>query len=315
MLSQLVDHPEVNFDLNNFEPLNSMAYEETDPWAAAKWAREFFSNRSEILEKEGRISGFKMSSVTVVKAPELWQQVAEDFNLRILYNYREDFFKMAVGRYPYYFLGDNSTVGGVAPGEERCSNGESMCKFEIESVENLHCVMTRAARVNHYMDKAVGILTGGTKCFLELPYSDYLKYPNQQMFQIQDFLGIRRIEIKARRKKATSSNMCDVVSNYAEVCAAFNECTDWHDMLNDVENNCTCSHFSYTSRGGDNTNPLCQRTKPPSYIRWCGGFNYEEDMKRIVKLHKMGEDAKEEYVTKNLDNNGKQSRKPTIIHR
>ncbi len=43
-----------------------------------------------------------------------------------------------------------------------------------------------------------------------------------------------------RRRKATKDNLCEVVSNWDEVCEAFYGCQQWRSMMEDLDNGCTC---------------------------------------------------------------------------
>mmetsp|Transcript_41204 Transcript_41204/g.162581 ORF Transcript_41204/g.162581 Transcript_41204/m.162581 type:complete len:331 (-) Transcript_41204:1840-2832(-) len=317
MMSQLTQHPGVVWDMNNYEPLNQFDYEELNPWGAAQWAREYFERwNNPVNNPEGKLPGFKMSSVTIVKAPEVFRQLARDFKLRILWNFREDALKRAAGRYPYYYLKDNTSIGGLNLGEgaaSRCDMGVG-CSFKIERMGHLHCVMIRNAKVDEYMKKAVDILTADHGCYLELLYEDYLQYPDEQMGEIYKFLGLENLEVESKRGKATSDNMCKVIENYEEVCAAFNECSAWKKWLNDPKNGCSCEDYTYTSLGGDGVNELCSTQKPPDYARWCGGVNYEEDVQRILRLREEGPQAMKDFKEAKLGSSNEAHREPTVIH-
>mmetsp|Transcript_30640 Transcript_30640/g.117183 ORF Transcript_30640/g.117183 Transcript_30640/m.117183 type:complete len:567 (-) Transcript_30640:171-1871(-) len=319
MMSQLTQHPDVHYDLNNFEPLNSFDFEELNPIDAVAWAREYFSKRTNNTETnpENKLPGFKMSPVTVVKAPDAFKKLVHDFNLRIIWNYRENVFKWSVGRYPYYYLGDNTAVGGIEASsgvDDRCSVGVG-CSFNVLDNRDLHCIMVRFHRVDQYVRKAVSILTEETGCYLEMAYEDYLEDSVGQMTKAFEFLGLKPIVMEPKRAKATSNNMCDVVANYGSVCAAFGECTAWKDMLNDPASACSCSNYEYESLGGDDVNPLCYTTKPDDsrYHRWCGAFNYEEDMERIQQLQSGGENAMRDFKERVLGSEDEVHREPTVI--
>uniref|UniRef100_A0A7S0BT33 Sulfotransferase domain-containing protein n=1 Tax=Rhodosorus marinus TaxID=101924 RepID=A0A7S0BT33_9RHOD len=319
MMSQLTQHPDVHYDLNNFEPLNSFDFEELNPLDAVAWAREYFSKRtgSSEVNPDNKLPGFKMSPVTVVKAPDAFRRLVHDFNLRIIWNYRENVFKWSVGRYPYYYLGDNTAVGGIEASsgvDDRCAVGVG-CSFDVIDNRDLHCIMVRFHRVDQYVRKAVSILTEETGCYLEMAYEDYLKDSVGQMTKAFEFLGLRPIVMEPKRAKATSNNMCEVVANYSSVCAAFGECSAWKDMLEDPASGCSCSNYKYESLGGDDVNPLCYTTKPEDnrYHRWCGAFNYEEDMERIQQLRTGGENAMRDFKERVLGSEDEVHREPTVI--
>ncbi|KAJ8907552.1 hypothetical protein NDN08_007663 [Rhodosorus marinus] len=319
MMSQLTQHPDVHYDLNNFEPLNSFDFEELNPADAVAWARDYFSKRTNTSETNpgNKLPGFKMSPVTVVKAPDAFKKLVHDFNLRVIWNYRENVFKWSVGRYPYYYLGDNTAVGGIEASsgvDDRCAVGVG-CSFDVIDNRDLHCIMVRFHRVDQYVRKAVSILTEETGCYLEMAYEDYLEDSVGQMTKAFEFLGLRPIVMEPKRAKATSNNMCEVVANYGSVCAAFGECSAWKDMLNDPATGCSCSNYEYESLGGDDVNPLCYTTKPEEsrYHRWCGAFNYEEDMERIHQLQSGGENAMRDFKERVLGSEDEVHREPTVI--
>eukprot|EP00190_Bangiopsis_sp_CCMP1999_P002192 CAMPEP_0198736778 /NCGR_PEP_ID=MMETSP1475-20131203/67530_1 /TAXON_ID= ORGANISM="Unidentified sp., Strain CCMP1999" /NCGR_SAMPLE_ID=MMETSP1475 /ASSEMBLY_ACC=CAM_ASM_001111 /LENGTH=512 /DNA_ID=CAMNT_0044500629 /DNA_START=16 /DNA_END=1553 /DNA_ORIENTATION=- len=271
LMSILGQHPDVYMELDQFEPLNVPKYTENIT-AAVEFTREYFTKARE----SGKVAGFKLSGYPIMRAQEEFAEIVKEFDTRVIWNYRTDFFKRAVGRYPMYFLGDDSAVSGISLSElnKRCEMGVG-CNYTIESIEDLHCTMTRGVRVHMGMEESVNSITsqalGG--CALHIPYHDFLHHPIEVSMQMQDFLGLPRHHVESTRAKATSDNICSVVNNYADICAAFNECSAWRNMLNDEENGCSCENYKYESLGGDGENKFCTMTADPKGRRWCGTWS------------------------------------------
>lgn len=270
-MSILKQHPGTSIDdLPILEPLNTKERTENIT-AAVEWTREYFRKARD----EGRFVGFKLSGFPVMRAKEEFAQIVEEFETAVIWNFRLDFFKRSVGRYPFQWLGDDTAVSGISKKEleERCNMGVG-CNFDVDNIEDLHCQMTRSWRVHWGMEETVDFLTArsvfGKSCALHVDYHDFLKHPDHVSMQMQDFLGLPRKAIEATRMKATSDNMCEVVSNYADLCAAFSECSEWKDMLNDTENGCSCDNYKFESLGGDEKNKLCAKDADPNGRRWCG---------------------------------------------
>lgn len=264
-MSQINRHPDVHWNLKNMEPLNNKEMSANQS-AAKDFTRRFFDEGV----AAGKPVGFKMNPTKILQDPEGWAQIARDYDTRVIFNYRANMFKRSVGRYSYHYLGDNSAVGGLSAKkhEDRCKMGVG-CKFAVNASE-LHCLLARSYAVQDAMERAVTILTGNEDSVLHLPYDDYLHHPQESILQFESFLGLRPFYIEPYRAKATSDNMCEVVSNYADMCAELGACSVWGPMLEDERNNCSCSNYSFTSRGGDGVNPLCNVTSLTGRVEVCG---------------------------------------------
>lgn len=267
-----MQHPKVYWSdkVHSFEPLHSMAYM-TDHQAALEWTRDYFTR----VQTLGYMPGFKMEIIPILKAMDDWKKLVEEFDTAIIFNYRVDHLKRAVGRYSFHYLGDKTAIGGIntKSGDakhDRCSVGVG-CSFNIDNMSNLHCIMTRSWKT--YMYKVDGVKELTDNCALNQPYEDYLKYPTDVLHQTLDFLGLERIEVESTREKATSDDMCQTVENFAELCAAFGDCALWKDSLvGEMDGSCTCKNYTYTSLGGDGVNPLCSSLPVKGSAYWCYGI-------------------------------------------
>ncbi|KAJ8901052.1 hypothetical protein NDN08_004913 [Rhodosorus marinus] len=259
MMSQLLRHPDLHWlhGGGTMELLNRPGILGDDE-AEVRFTRGFMSD----CVKVGKVGGFKMNPTPIKRNPEPWKQIAADFETGVIWNYRENMLKRSVGRFPPCFLDDDVSVAGVQAGmsrEERCKQGVG-CTFKVDA-EKLHSLMVRSKILYDDMHQAVKELTvnaGRPACVLNVPYEDYLYHPTETILQMEKFLGLKPYITETWRAKATSDNMCEVVENFAEVCAAFRECSLWGQMLEDPKNNCSCSNYQYESLGGDGVNPLCK---------------------------------------------------------
>uniref|UniRef100_A0A7S2ZIN3 Sulfotransferase domain-containing protein n=1 Tax=Rhodosorus marinus TaxID=101924 RepID=A0A7S2ZIN3_9RHOD len=280
LISQLVEHPQVYWDrgpdaVGTFEPMNQPKFraKSGNVTAGIEWIREYFTM---VLEK-GKMPGFKLGILPVLKYPEEFKKIIDEFDTKIIFNYRRDHLKRAIGRYAYHYLGDKTSIGGINTNseeglhalEDRCSTGVG-CSYEITNMANLHCIMTRSWKAHQY--KVDGIKKISDGCVLEEPYEDYLNYPTDVYHQSLDFLGLERVDTSAAREKGTSDKICEVVENFAELCAAFAECPAWNESLLNREDGCSCDDYKYTPQGGPGVNPICETWPPEGYEKWCFGI-------------------------------------------
>jgi len=271
IMSHLVQRPDMYWPgehrIRTMEPLR-------DPQMLTNVTRAVEFTRTLFQEgiAAGKLVGFKMNSVLIRRNPELWKELVAEFDTRIIWNYRKNMFKRSIGRYPVYYLGDDTSVAGLEKNtqtEAGCKKG-GKCTFSVNP-RNLHCIMLRSKYVTHAMMDAVGVLTRGSNCALHVPYEDYLYHPRETVRQLETYLGLSPVETTASRVKATRDRMCSVVENYAEICAHFRACPQWGWMLDDSMNNCSCADYEYFSRGGEESNPICSYVRLEEHDGWCVG--------------------------------------------
>mmetsp|Transcript_5527 Transcript_5527/g.16498 ORF Transcript_5527/g.16498 Transcript_5527/m.16498 type:complete len:409 (+) Transcript_5527:94-1320(+) len=266
LITQLAAHKDVgNFTAwHNLEPL-------------AKFDANFAEEEIRVDEcydkakEAGKMGLLKYDGRSVLGFASKWKELLGRHNSRIMFMHRANLFKRAIGRYPYYYLNYQGHFGGLRKGEKRDCDKTNTCTFEVDPY-NVHCEMKRAYYIDEALHRRLDSILGEDKCALEILYEDYLYHPTETMHQIEDFLGLKHQDhIHSERVKSTSDSICNAISNYADVCAAFNECTRWSWMINDERNGCLCSNYEYTSLGGDDTNPLCSLDRMPGERRWCQG--------------------------------------------
>ena len=219
------------------EPVDHYEYE-FNTSMALEYTRDFFQRGI----AEGKVAGFKMRPNHINKAPEEWAALAKEFDTRIIWQYRENVLKQAVGEYSYKYLNDTSVIEGLrnkADVKERCKRGVG-CRFKIENLDFFHHTLTDCLHSDMAISRGVHLIADGKLCVHAVPYEDYLYEREKTMGQLRRFLGLRYEETAPARYKATSDNLCEVVSNWKELCANFYGCHVWRHMFEDDRNGCTC---------------------------------------------------------------------------
>ncbi|CAN8070607.1 unnamed protein product [Agarophyton chilense] len=240
ILSELKQHS--RFFITIPEPIDHPPYEfNTD--LGIRYADEFFKNAS----STGKISGFKMRPWHILHAAGEWKALVIKYNIRLIWQYRINVFKQAVGEYTARYMNDSSAIEGIdhtMSDEDRCKIGVG-CQFRIENVSRLHDLMVNFIENNRQIQDAVHLLSNSNEeeqCMLPVTYEDYLYGRETTMRKLLKFLDADYEDHAPFRKKATSDNMCYALLNFhEEICDAFFRCSKWRSMLHDPRNLCTCS--------------------------------------------------------------------------
>ena len=204
--------------------------------------RKFFE---EGLAK-GLTPGFKIRSYHVLPLSQEWSNLAKEFDTRIVWQYRKNVFKSAIGTYQKEVLGDSTAISGLKKNEikgDRCSLGVG-CKFRIEDMPKFHDLLKNRVKYQDQISEAVRVLDGGRDCSWEVPYEDFLYYPQDTIRDLHKFMGFDPENTESDRIKATGDSLCDVVENYDELCNNFYACAAWQPYLDDFVNDCRCSKFT-----------------------------------------------------------------------
>lgn len=218
------------------EPVDHHEYE-FNHTLALKYVREHFQAGI----REGRSAGFKIRPLHITAQPRLWAELALKYKTRIIWNYRGNMFKQAVGEYKYLKLNDFTVIEGLREKvnmTERCKY--TKCGFRIDDYEFLHKQLTRFAVLDRWIMEAVDKIDNGRGCVMPLPYEKYLYHPEATMKRIHQFLGLQYKQVPTTRFKSTSDNMCKEISNWNDVCTNFYSCLTWRSMMQDPRNNCDC---------------------------------------------------------------------------
>lgn len=242
MISELMQHSQVFFEMP--EPVDHGEYYR-DSGKALEYVTGFFERGVEA----GRVPGLKMRPHHLLN-PEMrgnWTALAERFDTRIIWQYRENVVKQAVGEYTVRYLNDTSAVEGLRDGmtyEERCKVGAG-CRFRIDNFDFFHALLRDTVHNDRLVADAVSVVAGGGKddCVLALPYEAYLYDRSSAIRKVQEFLGIAAEDHYPNRLKATNDSLCEAVENYQELCREFYYCHSWRALMDDDVNGCYCAKY------------------------------------------------------------------------
>lgn len=236
--SELRAHSQVSMTL--MEPVDHQEVFNTS--AALETTRRLFREGL----AHGKVAGFKIRPNHILAAPQQWRMLVQQFGSRLIWQYRKNLLKAAIGDYSHKILNDSAVREGLRTNiskEERCSFGAG-CRFRIDDMAFVHRALKSKLRSQNSITEAVYGLAGADGCVWEVPYEDYLYRRERTMADVQRFLGLPREHTRPMRFKATGDSMCEVVENWDEVCRHFYGCVAWQHMMDDVRNQCFCYYSS-----------------------------------------------------------------------
>lgn len=237
IISELFAHSQVYFE-GRGEPIDHWQYEHNTS-LALQFTRDLFRRGM----AKGKTPGFKMRPFHIQQDPAGWAALAREFNTRIIWQYRNNLFKTAIGEYTHRYLNDSSVVEGLRrkmTKEERCKIGAG-CRFRVQNMTFVHELLAGGVTCDREIANAVHLIADGRDCVFNLPYEDYLYAREDTMTRLLSFLGLRQESHPPIRFKATSDNMCDAIINWDEVCKNFYGCHSWRWMMDDARNQCYCN--------------------------------------------------------------------------
>lgn len=223
------------FEVELLEPLDHGEYEGNTELALKK-ARELMDRGI----AKGKIPGFKIRPFHINNMPERWQEFVKEYDARVFWQYRENIVKQAIGEYRHRFLNDSSVVEGLDVNEKPCAQGsDQKCRIKIENMRGLHSLMDDFSSSDELLASAARNLRRDNDISI-LRYEDYLYCREQTMREAFDFLGVEYQNTAPQRQKASPDNLCEMVSNFQEVCDHFLPCQLWRPYMHDAVNNCRC---------------------------------------------------------------------------
>lgn len=232
-ITELRAHSEL--DIEAFEPMDHGEYK-NDTDLALKRAHELMDRGI----AKGKIPGFKMRPFHIHNKPDMWREFVKKYDSRIVWQYRENIVKQAVGEYRHQYLNDSSVVKGLEMNQVPCAHGsDQICRFKIDDMAFLHRIMNSASKNDDRLAAAARILRR-SEDMLIVRYEDYLYEKERTMRETFDFFGIDYEETSAERQKASPDSLCDMVINFQDVCNHFHPCSLWRPYLTDTANNCRC---------------------------------------------------------------------------
>lgn len=240
IISELFSHSQI-YTEGSGEPVDH-GDQQNNSTFALQWTREFFKRGI----AAGKIPGFKIRPTHIQTDPKAWAALVREFDTRVIWQYRENLFKKAVGEYTKRYLNDTSVVEGLERNmtyEQRCKVGAG-CRFQINDLPAFHSVLQHLVRNDKDISTGLHLMLDGRKCVYPVPYENYLYSRTTTMRNLQDFLGIQHEMHEPSHHKATSDNMCETVLNWDEICTNFYACHSWRLMMDDPRNNCYCNFTS-----------------------------------------------------------------------
>lgn len=235
IISELKSHPETYIEkyelVDHGENVHNFS-------RALETARSYFDRAIAL----GKVPGFKIRPRHIRLRPQAWANLANEYDTRIIWQYRRNTLKHAVGEYAYRYLGDDRTKEGIKSEQDfktKCDTGIG-CSFEIKNMTAFHEILVGLVGVDQVIAEAASLIANGRDCLHELRYEDYLYYRKGSMTDLKQFLGLKQIETHPARYKTTEDNLCNVVSNWAQLCEHFYGCTLWRHLFEDHRNQCSC---------------------------------------------------------------------------
>lgn len=248
-ITELRTHSE--FEVEFLEPLDHGEY---------KGNTELSLQRAEeLMEKgiaKGKIPGFKIRPFHILNKPEEWIKFVKKYDTRVIWQYRENILKQAIGEYRHRFLNDSSVVEGLMTNQKPCEKGsDQKCRIRIDEMRGLHGLMNDLSKSDELLTSAARSLQKGEDMYV-VKYEDYLYRRDRTMREAFDFLGVDFQETAPQRLKASPDSLCQMVINFQDVCNHFHPCQLWRPYLQDDVNDCRCRPGAV----GTFDETFCQRT-------------------------------------------------------
>lgn len=224
---------------NNHEPIDH-APQKSDHDGALRQAERFFKD----MRKRGIVGGLKMKPYHILARPTEWGALFDRYSTRIIWMFRGNLFKQAVGEYDIIVRGERIRFGGYKIDK----TAHKKKRFSVDNMQALHKILLWRRGCNNDLERAV-IASGEDRCILPMSYEAFSASPAVQIERAQKFLGLEVMPgLTPGRRKVGKDSLCAMVSNWNDVCAAFYGCDEWRAMMEDTVNECSCPHVSGKSR-------------------------------------------------------------------
>lgn len=245
LMTSLQQHSETHID--GFEPVDHGTFRSgsrvNDSKKAALYTHQFFLNSTTANET----AGFKLRPFHVISNPVSFLHVIRLFRTRIIWSFRTNVMKQAIGDYRIHMLGDKTGYEGfklLQNGSIDHKSSKSQRRgdtIRITDFNKLHSLLLSRVKGEEEVQQALQKVSLDD-CVLPVSYESYLKHPQLTLERVQKFLGLNTDEMHASlRAKANQDSLCELVENWDEVCQMFFGCPQWRWMMDDFENGCSCS--------------------------------------------------------------------------
>lgn len=241
IMSSLKQHSQTY--ITGYEPIDHPPFTNSTPREkgtadALQYTEAFFQNGT----RKNLTTGFKARPTHLLANPEAFHSLVKKYDTRVIWSYRGNILKQAIGDYRIHYYNDDHSYEGLrvdANGRVR-SPANRASSIRINDMHKLHAMVKLRANADRVLTTAVRRIARGD-CILPVSYETYLKYPDLTLEHILSFLGLNSTERPAaRRAKANRDSLCELVENFDEVCQAFFGCVEYRWMLDDIEQGCSC---------------------------------------------------------------------------
>lgn len=245
-------HPDIH---NAYEALVHANVAPSSPAAAVAAAAAIFEEGA----RRNVTVGFKMRPSHLLYDPRRWGALFRRHSTHIVWQYRRNVLKAALGIYRARVLNDTTATGGIRRHEmrrvrgDRCKLGVG-CSFAIHRWDALHTIMTNRVRQEFDVVSAIHAVREYVgDCVLDLPYEDFLHQPVSTIQRLYDFLAVDKADAaahvaKSMRLKATDDRVCKVVSNFDDLCNYLYGCRIWSAFIEEDggSGECKCTAFNHS---------------------------------------------------------------------
>lgn len=271
-LEEVRAHPDLRVDPSHpLDRLNNSENVQYNASAALSYTRRFFDNAI----GADKIPGFAIQPRYILDDPDAWASLAKEYDTRIVWHYRRNALKQAVGIYHSPKLDDMSAhqqqqqqnlLIQHREGQEsverssgqwsanrqyvgRCGRdgeGGEECRVTIDDFDAFQRTLTNVLRSDFSVAEAAHRIVDGGDCVHELRYEDYVFHRRGTIDDLLDFLSISHIDSTPNESFTFSrdDNLCRVVQNFNAFCAEFYGCKVWRYLFEDERNACICPFSS-----------------------------------------------------------------------
>lgn len=223
---------------------------------AVAYTDQFFRNASASAAASAPLSaGFKVRPTHILKLPESFAHVIREHDTRIIWSYRSNTLKQAVGDYRIHKFNDLLSYEGLKTSD----NGSALvpdsrnASFRIDDMNLLHSLLKGRAKADNVLAEAVAKISPDN-CVLPVSYESLLRDPDLTLLRVHRFLALDESEIQPmERAKANQDALCELVENWDDLCQKLYGCVEWRWMLDDVDNGCSCDSLSVRNLKLDRT--------------------------------------------------------------
>lgn len=295
LISALGKHPDVHVatgKVSYYEPVDHGSLK-LDYGRALQVVDAFFNS----TRARGIIGGLKLQPYHILARPEAWAALFRRHDTRIIWNFRGNVFKQAVGEYDLLVHARKTRWSGL--NHKRAT--QRTPKFRIEHMQALHKILLFRRNCAQDVESVLMGPTGG-QCVLPLSYESFLHNPEMDIVRMQKFLGLWVFPgAQTSRFKVGSDNLCETVANWDDVCSAFYGCHEWRGMIEDDRNGCSCADMDTGTRderrrfcfkdGEEKVRHTCSRLAP--FMEYLQKFAPQASMERLYpKRRRVGSTRK-----------------------